>query len=146
MTSKLSGRIAADANVILSAAAYRAASRVFEEAQGLTVVTTAFNFDEVRKYLPELSQQYGLKLSDVADHLRVLPLRVYGEETYASHLEEARKLVGERDLDDVALLSLALALSIPIWSNDKHFAGLPVIEVFSTARLLASLGIFSRKE
>lgn len=40
-----------------------------------------------------------------------------------------------RDEDDVHLLALAITLKIPIWSNDRHFADLP-IRRYTTAQLL----------
>ncbi len=47
MTSKPFVRIAADTNVVLSAAVARAAARVFSLAKGLEFVTTDANFEEL---------------------------------------------------------------------------------------------------
>jgi predicted nucleic acid-binding protein len=59
---------------------------------------------------------------------------------YRKFLSEAARLIGKRDPDDVELLALALALGIPIWSNDRDFevAG---VECYTTARLLKKLGL-----
>jgi hypothetical protein len=46
VTSKLSGRIAADTNVLLAAALGTAAARVFSSAMNLRVVTTEANIEE----------------------------------------------------------------------------------------------------
>lgn len=47
MTLKPFERIAADSNVVLSAAVARAAARVFLRAKGLEIVTTDANFEEL---------------------------------------------------------------------------------------------------
>ena len=141
MTSKLSsGRIAADTNVVLSAATAGAAYRVFRSARGLQIVTTEFNYEEMEKRLPRLADYYALDLSDVADNLKALPLEIYPERKYRSHLAEAQRYLENRDPSDAPLAALALKLQIPVWSNDKDFEEIPLL-VYPTAKLLKMLGL-----
>ena len=141
MTSKISIKVvAADANVLLSAAAGRAARRVFMNAPEIRVVTTEANLGEVREYLPRMASRYGIHLNDIENALTLLPVEIVAEERYSDHLEEATQYLGDRDPDDVALAALALSLRIPIWSNDRDFEEVP-LTVYSTARLLKALGI-----
>src|SRR5712691_1556099 len=67
VTSKPLRSVAADSNVLLSAAVGHAARRVFEGAQKLLVVTTEANLAEVQAYLPSMAQAYGLDLVEVQE-------------------------------------------------------------------------------
>lgn len=138
-TSKTFERIAADANVLLSAAVGKAALKVFTETT-LSVATTSFNVKEIEEYLPEMASKYGLEIEIVQAQLALLPLEIYEEADYQDLLEEAQKRLGSRDPEDVHLLALALKLGVPIWSNDQDFeeAG---VEVYPTAALLKRLGL-----
>jgi predicted nucleic acid-binding protein len=56
-------------------------------------------------------------------------------ESYAQFEEEARRLIGERDPEDWPTVALALALGLPVWTQDRDFetSGL---RVYSTGQLL----------
>ena len=58
-TSRPLSKLAADANVILSAVAGKAALRVFL-VEGIEIVTTEFNVGEVREYIDVIAEKYGL--------------------------------------------------------------------------------------
>jgi predicted nucleic acid-binding protein len=140
MTSRTLRSVAADSNVLLSAAVGHAARRVFERAPRLIVVTTEANLAEVQEYLPSMSEAYGLDLLEVQEALSGLPLRLFNISWYRSRIPEARRYLQDRDPDDVTLAALALKLQIPIWSNDRDFEGMP-IEIYPTATLLKALGL-----
>jgi len=140
MTSRSLRSVAADSNVLLSAAVGHAARRVFERAEKLLVVTTEANLAEVQAYLPSKSEAYGLDPFEVQEALAALPIRLYNVRWYRSRIREARIYLKDRDPDDVALAALALKLQIPIWSNDRDFEGMP-IEIYPTAKLLKALGL-----
>lgn len=140
MASRTLRSVAADSNVLLSAAVGHAARRVFERAPRLLVVTTEANLAEVQAYLFSMSEAYGLDLLEVQEALAALPMRLYNVRCYRSRIPEARRYLQDRDPDDVALAALALKLQIPIWSNDRDFEGMP-IEIYPTAKLLKALGL-----
>jgi predicted nucleic acid-binding protein len=140
VTSKPLRSVAADSNVLLSAAVGHAARRVFERSPKLIVVTTEANLAEVQAYLPSMAQAYGLDLVEVQEALAALPIKLYSERRYHGRIPQALRYLQERDADDVALAALALMLQIPIWSNDRDFEGLP-IEIYPTAKLLKVLGL-----
>lgn len=131
--------VAADSNVLLSAIAGRAASRVFSTSE-LIIVTTEVNEVEVKEYLPYFAQRYQLPEEILRDAFALLPVQIYAEHEYASHLSAARRFLSGRDEDDVALAALALKLQIPVWSNDNDYESFPT-GVFTTARLLKVLGL-----
>jgi predicted nucleic acid-binding protein len=130
-------KLAADANVILSAVAGKAALRIFL-LDDIEVVTTQFNIDEVREYLGVMAERYGFSEELLESQLKLLPIRVYQREFYEGLIANASKRIAASDKDDVELLALALKLKVPVWSNDRDFqnsgAGL-----YSTAKLLKIL-------
>jgi predicted nucleic acid-binding protein len=132
--------VAADSNVLLSAAVGHAARRVFERARKLLVVTTEANLAEVQAYLPSMAQAYGLDLVEVQEALASLPIKLYSERQYRGRIPQARSYLQKRDPDDVALAALAFKLQISIWSNDRDFES-PPIETYTTAKHLKVLGL-----
>ena len=119
MTSKLSGRIAADTNVLLAAALGAAAARVFSSAMNLRVVTTEANIEEATRILPRLSKRYGLEPASAEANLLRLPLQAYAASAYESHLEEASQYLAKRDPTDIPLAALALKLEIPVCRGEE---------------------------
>ncbi len=131
-------KLAADANVILSAVAGKAALRVFIK-EDIEIATTQFNIDEVRQYLGVIAEQYSLGEEILESQLKLLPIEIYSQHFYESFLKGAsKKLSGRDDDDDIELLALALKLKIPVWSNDSDFKDSGV-EVYTTAKLLKIL-------
>lgn len=136
-TSRPLSKLAADANVILSAVAGKAALRVFL-MEGIEIVTTEFNVGEVREYIGVIAEKYGLSEEILESQLKLLPLLIYQQKFYADFLDKASKRLAESDVDDVELLALSLKLKVSVWSNDRHFQHSGV-EVYSTAKLLKIL-------
>jgi len=132
--------VAADANVLLAALARKAAARILTMPE-LLVITTERNRIEVEAHLPEFATRYGLALPALYEAMAALPVEVYAETEYATHLPEAKRLLDQEDSGDVHLLALALALDVPIWSNDNDFTHALPIEVFRTAALIRLLGV-----
>ena len=97
--------VAADANVLLSAATGKAAQRVFHESS-LVVVTTEEVLDEVREYLAELAVANGMTEEEAEGHLAALPIEAYPESAYRRSLPAARRYQGLRDPDDIGLAAL----------------------------------------
>jgi predicted nucleic acid-binding protein len=132
-------RVAADSNVILSAVIGKAALRIFTRST-LDVVTTENVLQEVREYIPDMAELYGLAPQVLESQLRLLAIREYTQKEYKRYLAEAEHRIGDRDPDDVDLLALSLATRTPIWSNDNDFKNCGV-DWYTTARLLKILGI-----
>jgi predicted nucleic acid-binding protein len=137
-TLKSIGKLAVDANPMLSAIIGGKARDVFQFFQSIAFYTTEFNFKEVEKYIPVLSEKRELPLDDLYLALSMLPVSICNQEFYSAKLKQAGKLIGERDVSDIHLLALSLAFGCPVWSNDKDFDGLG-IEVFTTLDLIKRL-------
>lgn len=136
-TSRPLRKLAADANVILSAVAGKAALQVFL-MEGIEIVTTEFNVSEVREYIGVIAAKYHLSEEILESQLKLLPLLIYQQKFYADILDNASKQLAKGDKDDVELLALSLKLEVPVWNNDRHFqhAG---VQTYSTAKLLKIL-------
>jgi predicted nucleic acid-binding protein len=136
-TSNPLKKLAADANVILSAIAGKAALRVFLK-KDIEIVTTQFNIDEVREYLSVIAGKYDLVEEILESQLKLLPSKIYSQDQYKSFLPKAAKIMSGRDMDDVELLALAMKLKVPVWINDKDFT-VSSVTVYTTAKLLKEL-------
>ena len=130
-------KLAADANVILSAVAGKAALRIFLK-EDVEIITTQFNVDEVREYLSVIAEKYEFSEEILELQLKLLPLSVYPLHFYEDFIQKASQKLSGRDEDDIELLALAIKLKIPVWSNDNDFKNLG-IEVYTTAKLLKIL-------
>ena len=137
MTSGNLRKLAADSNVILSAVIGKGALQVFLRPE-IELITTRFNILEVEEYLPRLASKYGLDGRSLLLQLRMLPIAIFDEKHYRSHIPEATQLLEARDPDDAHLAALALKEGIPIWSNDRDFEKLS-LQVYPTAQLLKLL-------
>jgi len=131
-------RLAADANVLLSAIVGGRARDILGHPRVKAVLTTAATLEEVQEYVGHLARRRQLPLDTVLLAAASLPVTTVERMTYASKIAEATKRLGRRDPDDVELLALALHADIPVWSNDNDFeeAG---VTWFTTAQLLRHL-------
>jgi predicted nucleic acid-binding protein len=131
-------RLAADANVLLSAVVGGRARDILAHPGVDEVLTTAATLGEVQEYLAHLARKKRLALDTVLLAAASLPVTVVQRQDYASRVAEAKRRLGRRDPDDVELLALALSADVPVWSNDNDFeeAG---VEWYTTAELLKRL-------
>jgi predicted nucleic acid-binding protein len=51
-----------------------------------------------------------------------MPVNWRPTEIYEPHRDEAERRIAERDLEDWPTVALALALSLPVWLQDKDIA------------------------
>lgn len=131
-------RLAADANVLLSALIGGQAARVLRHPAVEEIFTTETTLAEVHEYAGHLARKRGISLDMVLLAAAVLPVMVVPKKEYRKSIPEARKRIGRRDPDDVELLALAIEWHIPAWSNENDFedAG---INWYTTASLLSEL-------
>jgi len=132
-------RLAADANVLISAAARHAAFKVVS-APGVEVLTTESALWDASKYGPAVVAKYGSDPEMFARALHSLGTKSVPRVVYHTRLGKAFRRIGARDPDDAELLALAIALRMPLWSNDKDFRRARHTW-YTTRQLLAKLGI-----
>jgi predicted nucleic acid-binding protein len=133
-------RLAADANVLLAAVLGGRARLVLESPQSEEVVTVEQVTAEVQEYAIHLAREKGLAADLVLLAVGALPVKIVARTEYNASISEAGKRIGKRDPDDVELLALAIALGVPVWSNDRDFKGMDV-EWLTTEALLKRLGL-----
>ena len=133
-------RLAADANVLLSAVIGGRARLVLSNPDIEEVVTTETVFAEVEEYAAVLGHKRKIPAETLMLAVASLPVSIVAREVYAGSMARARKRIGWRDPDDVELLALALHFKVPLWSNDNDFEGCGV-ERYTTAELLRKLGV-----
>jgi len=131
-------KLAADANVLLSAVIGGRARLVFRHSGVQEILTTAHTFSEVEEYAPILAEKRGLPADVVILAVAALPITIVERARYAKKLPEALRRIGSRDPEDAELLALALQFRIPVWSNDKDFRSAHV-DHFNTGDLLRHL-------
>jgi len=136
-------RLAADANVLLSAVIGGRARLVLSHPQIEEVVTTEAVFAEVEEYAGVLGLKKKLALDTLMLAVASLPVSIVTREVYAGSMAKARRQIEKRDPDDAELLALAMHFKVPLWSNDNDFEGCGV-EWFTTAELLRKLGVSGR--
>jgi predicted nucleic acid-binding protein len=130
-------RLAADANVLLSAVLGGRARAVLDHPT-VEEVLTETTLAELQEYEPVLSKKKRLSADLVLLAVATLPVTVVDSSVYARSVSEARRRIGHRDPDDIDILALALHFGLPIWSNDNDFEAAGV-EWYTTADLLAML-------
>jgi len=136
-------RLAADANVLLSAVIGGRARLVLSHPAVEEVLTSETVFAEVEEYAAVLGHKKKIPEETVMLAVASLPVSIVARAVYAQSIAQARKRIGWRDPDDVELLALALYFKIPLWSNDNDFEGCGV-ERFTTAELLKRLSVESK--
>jgi predicted nucleic acid-binding protein len=137
-------KLAADANVLLSAVLRGRAKIVLTHPEVEEIFTTEATFSEVEEYVIVLARKKRLSLDTMLLAAATLPVSVVERAAYTRELAQARRLIERRDPDDIDLLGLALHLRIPLWSNDRDFEAAG-IERYTTAELLKKLGISGSK-
>ncbi len=130
----IAGPVVADANVLLSALAQKAAAKVL--SHDLEIYTTAFTWGEVEEYLPHMGQRYNIPDFLLRRALSVLPVIVKSRAFYRQRMTEAKNRM--RDPEDVDLSALALHLNAPVWTNDNDFKDVGW-KMYTTAQLLKAL-------
>ena len=111
---------------------------VFASSLGPTCLAAQAVADEVAEHLPLLAERRGLDASLLLAALSVMPVEWQQPEVYEPARAEAERRMAGRDPDDWPTVALALALSLPIWSQDKDMEAAGVT-VHTTGELLDAI-------
>jgi predicted nucleic acid-binding protein len=137
-------KLAADANVLLSAVLGGRARLALSHPEVDEVLTTEVTFAEVQEYASLLGRKKRIAPETLMLAVAALPVSIVAREIYENAIGKARKRIGWRDPDDVELLALAMHFKVPLWSNDNDFEGCGV-ERYTTAEILHKLEIRGTK-
>ena len=94
--------------------------------------------EEVAEHLPALAARRNLDAALLLAALSVMPIDWQPAETYEPHRVEAQARMAARDPEDWPTVALALAMELPIWSQDKDLE-VSGLAVYTTGRLLDAL-------
>jgi predicted nucleic acid-binding protein len=133
-------KLAADANVMLSALIGGRARLIIASPRVSEILTTEKALAEVEEYAVVLARRRRIAEDILLLGLAAMPVTVVPQTDYARSLPQARRRIERRDPDDVDILALALQLKIPLWSNDKDFSNTGV-EWLTTEDLLRRFGL-----
>lgn len=134
--------LAADSNVLISSIlGGRAYSIITKYVKEVSFYTTDRNLSEVEKFITVYAEAGRISYREAVIALKSLPVIKCEKKDYYSCLRKAGKIIGQRDRGDMPLLALAIDKRIPIWSNDKDFTGVKVVQVFTTGELVKVLPV-----
>jgi predicted nucleic acid-binding protein len=94
--------------------------------------------EEITERLPALAKRRGLDAGLLLAAFSLMPVDWQAPATFESHRLEAQRRITKRDPEDWPTVALALARSLPIWSQDKDMEAARVT-VFTTGELLDEL-------
>jgi len=128
-----------DTNILISALIRDSTTRKIIVESGWNFCYPERSFHEVRKYKNLVLEKSGMAeeeytqvLNYLLKHITLIPDELMGQK-----LNEADKLLGKIDTDDVVFLATALSLdNSKIWSDDKHFDKQSIVRVFKTEHIV----------
>ena len=124
--------------MVLSALIGGRARLVFESDRGPRCLSPVAVAEEVAEHLPALAAKAKIDHDVALLALRAMPVDWQQPDLYEPCREEALQRVGQRDPDDWPVVALALALNLPVWSQDKDLEETR-LRVYTTGELLDAL-------
>jgi predicted nucleic acid-binding protein len=94
--------------------------------------------EEVAEHVPALAERRGLDAALLLAALSVMPVDWQPPGAYEPCREAAERRMAGRDPEDWPTVALALARSLPIWSQDKDMEAAGVT-VYTTGELLDAI-------
>ncbi len=127
-----------DANIFIAAFLKSSTTRELLLDEDIEFFAPEYFALEIRETLKKdkfLKSRTLLTQEELDEFLNVLlsPIKILPEEKYAGFIEKAKQKVPE---DDSPYLALALALQIPIWSNDAAFKKQSLIQAYTTGEVI----------
>ena len=134
--------IVVDTNIVISALIKDSLTRELIIKSKKNLLLPEMALYELKKNEREILEKSGLsKVSyeklvfKLLSYMKFIPKNLTEE-----HHEEAFKIIGHLDKEDVVFVSIALAFdNCAIWSDDKHFKQQSRVKVFTTSEFLVSL-------
>lgn len=127
----------ADANVLFSLAKPDSVTSDIAKTRKVTLLAPDFAIIELHKYKEDLLAISGEKnFASVIESLKKKVVFVdYSD--YKDKIKDAASKLSDKD--DAAYLALAMAVHLPVWSNDKQLKEQSFVDVFTTKEVIALL-------
>lgn len=134
----IAGTIRGDKGLHGIAVILNSARLVFTSPMAPTCIAAQAVAEEVAEHLPVLAERRGLDPALLLAALSVIPVEWQPPEVYEPHRKEAMRRMSGRDPEDWPTVALALARSLPIWSQDKDMEAAE-LAVYTTGELLDAI-------
>jgi len=132
-------RLVIDTSVLISSLIKNSVTREILLSPFLTFFLPEFALEEIETHKKKISRLSGLPLDEIDILLNLLleNISIIPTQTIKPHLEEAERIIGCIDPNDIPFVALSLAIENDgIWSSDKHFEKLKKIKVWKTSDLI----------
>ena len=131
-----------DTNIIISCLIKDSKTREILMTANIDFAVPEWVHSEIRKHMKLIAKKADVSVIELEHFMEELFQGVHTTpfEEYQANIDEAHKLIGEVDKDDVPFIALALALHADaIWTNDKDFDEQFQVAVLKTHELLEML-------
>ena len=101
-----------------------------------TLIESTTKYENLILEKSELSKEdFEKLLSSILQNIKIVE-----RSEYEKYMEEANKLMGQIDIEDVPFIALALSINNDgIWSDDAHFKQQDKVKVYTTEELFRLL-------
>ena len=128
-----------DSNILISALIKDSVTRRIIVKSECKFYYPEIAFHEVRKYQNLVLEKSGMSEEEYAEILNLLlnHITLVPEEIFLKNINEAKKIIGEVDINDVVFLATAMSINnSKIWSDDKDFDKQNKIEILKTKDMI----------
>ena len=126
-----------DSNILISALIKKGFTRDILTNFNANFLFPEQGLEEIYFYKSEIirkskinEKEFYVLLLRLLKYIRLIPIGIF-----INFKDEANKIMGKIDKDDVLFIATALALNCPIWSDDKHFKKQKRVEIFTTKHM-----------
>ncbi|MBI2665302.1 PIN domain-containing protein [Candidatus Woesearchaeota archaeon] len=131
-------KLIVDTNILIAALIKDSTARKLITHLNAELITLSFSIQELEKYKPLILKKACITENELVIILEFLKSKlIFLEDSIVQkEIEEARKIMGHIDHDDIPFLAAALATEADIWSDDLHFQKQNKVRVWRTKDLV----------
>jgi len=125
--------IVIDANILISALIKKSTTRKILLDSKFNFIFPELGIEEIYFYKKHIFKKSRLSerefyklLLRIFKYVKLVPLPIIYK-----FKEEADKIIGHIDKDDVIFIATALAFKCPVWSDDRHFKLQKTVKVYN---------------
>lgn len=138
---KIKDGIVVDSNIIFSALIFKDSTNRKILQKPLLFVTPEYALKEIEVHLPLIikkcasrkvsEKEVRFAVDTILSNIIFIP-----DESYKPFIKEAVKLMKNIDEKDSPFIAVAMALNLPLWSNDKALKKQKRVPIYSTEEIL----------
>lgn len=131
-------RVVIDTNILISALIKNKLTRQLIVNSPFDLFIPEQEIVELKKYEKLISRKSGQSIYELRDLIRRILkyVTILRNDLLLDKINEAKKVIGKIDKDDVPFIAAALYLECPIWSDDKHFKKQNEVKTFTTKEIV----------